>query len=162
MTTTTTTTTTTKITTTMPRTCNLILSRYMLSNRSVCPLVTTFCVCSELLTYEKNWVMKMIMMMMMMMMAIIMLMIMWWHRNMKRWKDLLLIHNLLTFPLRTYQSMYYLGTNWWFFSGTNGWFQCVIYWVKSLMNSFLLLTQCKHVFIGHEIGVCTSKRFDSL
>ena len=141
---TTTKTTTTKITTTMPWTCNLILSRYMLSNRSVCPLVTTFCVCSELLTYEKNWVMKMIMMMMMMMMAIIMLMIMWWHRNMKRWKDLLLIHNLLTFPLRTYQSMYYLGTNWWFFFRNK--------WMISMCN---LLSEITDEFIPTFLAVQT-------
>ena len=36
---------------------NTTLNCYMLSNRSVCPLVTTsnaFCVCSELLSYEKK------------------------------------------------------------------------------------------------------------
>ena len=57
-------------------------------------------------------------------------------------------------PQRTYQSLD--------ISRTNGWFQCIIHWVKSLMNSFLLFSQCKHVLIGHKIRLCASKQLNSL
>ena len=36
---------------------------------------------------------------------------------------------------------------------TSGVYSTINY-VKSLMNSFLLSSQCKHVFMGHDFGVC--------